>query len=339
MVPLNTDKGYTENVLTGESIEPFVNFYGDTVQSGVELRLNDRAISNYQLEKPKRVMLRNEHNLTRKKAYPNRYVVPKDIRTMPLDEDSLEKVPFQLSPTKDTSHYVLNSRADTIYTGTPVTATGKAIELDFPVSIPAKELRFKYNAINNMQYLDVDQGLTSSYILDILEDQNGNLWIGTSGGGLVRYDGNTLLAFTKKEGLPSNTVRALHEDSDGSIWFTIGSRGLCKYDGKQFLQFSEEEGLIHNSASALLEDQSGNLWIGTYGERIATYNGSTFIYYTEKEGLADDHVRSISQDRQGNMWFSTSGGGITRFNGTHFTHYTEGAGLTNDVVKSVTEDK
>ncbi len=33
--------------------------------------------------------------------------------------------------------------------------------------------------------------LSNNYIKDIVEDTNGDLWIGTMGGGLNRYDRNT----------------------------------------------------------------------------------------------------------------------------------------------------
>jgi ligand-binding sensor domain-containing protein len=336
MVPLNTQKGYTHNVLTGDTILPFVNYYGDTVPSGVALQLSGKAIPTADIAKPKRVPLSPKHTLVRKNAYPNRVIVPESVRGIPLSDRDLRKVTFTLSPKKDTSQFVLSSTADTIYTGTPIPATGKVIELGYPAATSAKEMRFKYNAINNMQYLDVDQGLSSSYILAILEDSKGNLWIGTAGGGLVRYDGNTLLTFTKKQGLPSNTIRAIHEDSTGNLWFTTGSSGLCKYNGRELTIYSEKEGLVHNSASALLEDRSGNLWIGTYGG-LTRFDGKSFVHFTTKQGLPDDYIRSLAEDNQGNLWIGTWNG-AARFDGHTFTQFTVEDGLPNPVIFVVKPD-
>ncbi|MCC7331232.1 MAG: hypothetical protein IT232_01380, partial [Flavobacteriales bacterium] len=51
-----------------------------------------------------------------------------------------------------------------------------------PKPIPALPFRMKDAATCNIQYLDVDQGMNSSYVRSILEDKSGNLWFGTYGG-------------------------------------------------------------------------------------------------------------------------------------------------------------
>ena len=64
-----------------------------------------------------------------------------------------------------------------------------------------------------------------------LQDKQGNLWFGTTGEGVYRYDGKIFTQFTMKDGLLSNCVWSMLEDHSGNIWFGTGE-GICRYDGK-----------------------------------------------------------------------------------------------------------
>src|SRR5436190_21721398 len=66
-----------------------------------------------------------------------------------------------------------------------------------------------------------------------LQDNAGNLWFGTTGEGVYKYDGKSFSQFTTTNGLNSNKVYCILEDKDGKIW--IGTEaGVCLYDGKVF---------------------------------------------------------------------------------------------------------
>ncbi|MBK6331236.1 MAG: hypothetical protein IPF62_12285 [Bacteroidetes bacterium] len=64
-----------------------------------------------------------------------------------------------------------------------------------------------------------------------LQDKVGNLWFGTTGEGVYRYDGKLFTQFTMKEGLNSNCLYSILEDKDGKFWFGT-ENGVCRYDGK-----------------------------------------------------------------------------------------------------------
>jgi ligand-binding sensor domain-containing protein len=46
----------------------------------------------------------------------------------------------------------------------------------------------------------------------------GNLWFGTTGEGVYKYDGKSFSQFTASNGLNSNKVYCILEDKDGKIW-------------------------------------------------------------------------------------------------------------------------
>ena len=67
-------------------------------------------------------------------------------------------------------------------------------------------------------------GLTHDRVRAVHGDADGNMWFGTSGGGVFRYgpsaahaDGSMLSAFTTADGLAHNSVRAIYGSADGVI--------------------------------------------------------------------------------------------------------------------------
>ncbi len=330
-VALNIEEGYIINVVTGDSIQPIINSLGDTIRTGVPVQIKGRAIHPDSVAQPKRIPAGIPKVIP---THLNVHKIPKNLTIIPVNKDSLNT----FTPGLDTSSFVLvNSIGDTVPTGVPIPAIGKVVPCIQRQPVKASSPLMKDYANINMKYLDMDQGMNSSYVLSILEDSQGNLWIGTWGGGVSMYNGETFTYFTQKEGLSNNYVRSILEDSHSNLWFgTLG--GVCMYDGETFTHFTEKEGLGNNDVFSILEDSQGNLWFGTWGGGVSMYDGETFTHFTQKEGLSNNGVFSILEDSHGNLWFGTDGGGVSMYNGETFTHFTQKEGLSNNYVFSILED-
>jgi ligand-binding sensor domain-containing protein/serine phosphatase RsbU (regulator of sigma subunit) len=233
-----------------------------------------------------------------------------------------------------------------------VKATGKVVRCKMPKPVKAGLPVMKDNATCNIQYLDVDQGMNSSYVQCMLQDKFGNLWFGTDGGGVTRYNGESFIHFTEEQGLSNNTVWSILEDKTGNLWFGTSS-GISKYDGDSFTHFNEKQGINNNIVYCILEDTKGNLWFGTDGGGVSKYEPSnkegkvgTFTHFTEKQGLSSNIILCLLEDKSGNLWFGTDGGGVSKYQpltnndqGGTFTNFTEKEGLGNKSVCSILEDK
>ena len=80
------------------------------------------------------------------------------------------------------------------------------------------------------------------HVFSLLEDRQGNIWFGTIGAGVYRYDGKTFTNFTTQHGLPDDKIGCFYEDRNGSLW--IGTiNGLSRYDGLTFTNYGTEDGL------------------------------------------------------------------------------------------------
>jgi len=208
-----------------------------------------------------------------------------------------------------------------------------------PETIIAKDRAIKDQNPHNFSAFNKLQGLKHGNVFCLLEDASGNLWFGTAGGGVTKYDGKSFTHFTDKEGLSNNDVHCILEDKYGNLWFGTLGGGATKYDGKSFTHFTEKEGLSNNDVWSILEDKSGNLWFGTNGGGVSKYDGKGFTHFTQKEGLSGNTVISIFEDKSGNLWFGTVGGGVSKYDGKGFTHFTEKEGLSYNIVWSILEDK
>ncbi len=107
------------------------------------------------------------------------------------------------------------------------------------------------------------EGLSSDEVRALADDADGNLWIGTRGGGLNRRRDGQFTAFHKKDGLGSEEISSLWVDGEGVLWIGTFGNGLDRFERGRWTHYTTREGLISNSVGYLLEDGQGYLWIGS----------------------------------------------------------------------------
>ena len=168
----------------------------------------------------------------------------------------------------------------------------------------------------------------------LLEDREGNLWIGTDNG-LSRYDGRRFIIFTDGDGLGGNSIQCIHQDKKGDLWIGTNN-GLSRYDGSEFVNFTDEDGLISNYTYCMHQDREGNIWIGT-DKGLSRYDGSQFVDLTDRDGLASNQVYCICQDRDNDLWFGTSKG-LSRYNGKEFVDFAHEDVLRNTHIWYMAQD-
>jgi len=111
---------------------------------------------------------------------------------------------------------------------------------------------------------DVDVAFNPNYIVALEVSRDGNVWAGTWGGGLSRFDGSHWKVYTVADGLPGNHVFMLHEDEDGTLWIGTNN-GLARMDGESFKRFTTADGLFSNRVFAMMSAADGTKWIGSFG--------------------------------------------------------------------------
>lgn len=107
----------------------------------------------------------------------------------------------------------------------------------------------------------------NSAIRAIHEDRYHQIWIGTEGGGLLKFDRKSkkLNRFIQKDGLPSNSILNILEDDNGNLWCSTYN-GLSKFDLKtnKFKNYFATDGLQSNqfNYNAAFKLSSGEMLFG-----------------------------------------------------------------------------
>lgn len=203
--------------------------------------------------------------------------------------------------------------------------------------------------------------LASDQITALFQDRRSNIWIGTNGAGLNRYQPRSgkFQHFThdpqNSNSLSGNIINTIYEDQYGQMW--IGTRtGLAKLDkftGKitRYPHRSDDvNSLSHDDVWAIYEDYHSNgrtLWIGTRGGGLNRFdrNNQQFVRYTREfdnpTSLNNPAILSIFQDTAGNLWFGTYSGGLNQFNriSEEFSYFTERDGLASNMIFGILEDR
>lgn len=320
-------------------------FYGIVIISALMLfsckQQTNESISKYQL----------------KLVEAKEYVVPKDSvaepRTLPFEKPiKVPAIERKLVALPTNVHLIGSPKiikygVPTIFTpgqdGFSIPKTVPAIDRTVVAGLPMVVSAKEVNAIdpNPHNFSSFNQliGLKNKNVRSIYEDKKGNLWFGTEGGGVSKYDGQNFTTFTQTQGLGNNDITSIVEDHYGNMWFGTWGGGISKYDGKTFTNFTIKEGLSSDHVNNILTDRMGNLWIGSWGGGASKYDGKSFIHYTDKEGLGTNNVSHILEDKNGNLWFGTDGNGISKYDGKSFHNFTSKEGLYLDVITHIAEDK
>ena len=159
-----------------------------------------------------------------------------------------------------------------------------------------------------------EQGLSTSTVLDIIQDKYGFLWIATPNG-LNRFDGYHFLHFYSEAGdscsLSDSYITCFAEDAWGNLW--IGTKnGLNRLNRDTFCfstlyhEPGNNNSLKDSYIRALYADDSGKLFIETRDGYLSVLDiaEGRFTHYKHKRLVQEYYdYHSIYQDKEGLIWF------------------------------------
>ncbi|WP_460432765.1 hybrid sensor histidine kinase/response regulator transcription factor [Arachidicoccus ginsenosidivorans] len=191
-----------------------------------------------------------------------------------------------------------------------------------------------------------------------VEDESGNLWIGTNGGGLIYYNqqDSTFKRFTHKAGDPSSlcadVIVGLCYDSQHRLWIGTYYGGLDCYQNGRFTHYRHHEdnpqSLSDDRVWDIIEDKNKAIWIATLGGGLQKMDPATGIFTTyppshpNLDGSA--YVVTLDQLSNGDLWAGTAAGiDIYPKSGGQPRHLGNIAGnqqsLSNDNINTIYEDQ
>lgn len=186
-------------------------------------------------------------------------------------------------------------------------------------------------------------------VLGLLKDSNGNYWLGTWGGGLVKLNlqKNSFKQFTSTNSfLNGRNITCLLENKN-SIWIGSYEDGLYKIDktDETFSKFTTNNGLSSNSIFCLSIEKNNKLWIGTNGGGINIFdikkNTVQLLKNSEsnQNSISSNTINCIYFDNKDVVWIATDNG-LNKLNlkDSSIVRYYKRDGLPNNYIYSILPD-
>jgi ligand-binding sensor domain-containing protein/signal transduction histidine kinase len=176
------------------------------------------------------------------------------------------------------------------------------------------------------------EGLSDPAARPCFEDRQGNVWLGSTYGGVMRLAGEGFVTYTEADGLRGWNVRSILEARDGALY--VESRGaelqdfIQRWDGNRFTAVTPGVAQMTGWGVGQIgfTDRGGAWWLPDVGglaryppqERLEALAGASPLkVYTQADGLGGGDVYSLYEDQNQDLWIGTWGPGyLTRWRRT-----------------------
>jgi len=140
-------------------------------------------------------------------------------------------------------------------------------------------------------------------ILSLTEDREGNIWVGTGGGGLNRLRPRPVTLENAETGMPFESIESLCQETNGTIWATTlnGAVVHCVDDHWNVVSNSDFAGTM---AGCVAAGSDGGVWIGTSGHRLFQCRDGRVTSLTQDDGLASRLTHALLVSHAGDLWIA-----------------------------------
>jgi hypothetical protein len=193
----------------------------------------------------------------------------------------------------------------------------------------------EFDSINWITYDTINVQISA-----IAADSHNNVWFGTYGGGVYKFDGINWNNY-QYPNYKYIYVSSVAVDDHDNKWFGTFTAGVKVFNDTSWITYNSVNGLVYDAVEAVAIDILGNKWFGTYDHGISKFDGLKWTSYNSNFGPYDwarDMIRSIAADSSGNVWFGTYHG-VLKFDGNNWSAYTTENGLSGDLVHNIAIDK
>lgn len=180
-----------------------------------------------------------------------------------------------------------------------------------------------------VDFITEDHGLANNHVRALMEDRWGNVWIGTSGGGVSKYTGQQFRYFSTRNGLDGNYIYHIRED-DGAVVVATSGPGLSRLQEGTFRAVAHADSLPASNIKASVHASDCRWWYGLDGGGVAVMDTDTVVILTTAQGLGANYVRDLVEDMEGNIWAALSGGGISKISlGKNHSYVIQNIGIAH----------
>ena len=167
----------------------------------------------------------------------------------------------------------------------------------------------------------------------VYEDHNDDLWIAAAN--LFRFH-NGKATRVRFPGITGVRVRNVFRDNEGALWIGTEGRGVFRQSGTKLAHYMVKDGLVNNFVRAFLQGSEGSIWVAT-DEGVSRWHDGHFTNYQERDGLCYFSTRTLAEDRNGDIWVGTDRG-VSHLRGANFAKDAVTEALRHEKIWAIRED-
>ncbi len=160
----------------------------------------------------------------------------------------------------------------------------------------------------------------------VYQDHNSDIWVAAAN--LFRFHGGKATQ-VRFPGITGVRVRNIFRDRDGALWIGTEGRGVFRQDGAHLTHYLAKDGLVNNFVRVFLQARNGHVWIAT-DEGVSRWFKGGFTNFQMRDGLCYFSTRSLAEDHNGDIWVGTDRG---------ISHIHDGRFLTDVVTRALGNEK
>lgn len=163
--------------------------------------------------------------------------------------------------------------------------------------------------LSSFEVFNKANGLVSNVVNCALEDDQGNLWIGTDINGLARLRNPAIINYRRSDGLPEDCVFGITPAGrPDEAWFgTTNGAIRCRLNGRLEIleRISTRDGLADNRIWKVVTTPQGEDWVMTDVAYHRRGRGQTrFTPLPKGLSIPAQEIYALALDAQGRVWFA-----------------------------------
>lgn len=177
----------------------------------------------------------------------------------------------------------------------------------------------------------------TKHINDGVLNNDGSLWIGSYGEGMISVTEKTFTSFKYSSLADHGIVVAIKKDTTNKVWFCPTRYGLILYDNNKFWRYTEKSGLLTNNVTNLFQD-AGKMLHWTFSEGFQRFNGPVMeTFYIGNKQFKDQVNGMLGLDRETDLLATTISGLLLIHKGKVY-QFTSANGFTSNSIKTIIRD-
>lgn len=220
-------------------------------------------------------------------------------------------------------------------------------------------------------------GIVSNRFTKIIEDKQGDLWVGTEESGVTRYHDGEFQTYAVSVNVQTKPIWNMSLDPDGKL-VVATETNVVGWNGNEFAELGQFAGknvespifwdkngaayyiigqtlyLMKNGRiseftlpgeeqievrNPFFEDSRGRIWIGTLTAGLVRIENDNLSVLNEKDGLPNGVINPRIEDRDGNVWVTSKHGAVIISPDDEVSRLTVENGLSDDVLTDVRQDR